>query len=113
MKNSIQADWEAKQRSIKYTDKEIENFIWSDINFEFSHPTKPNEPLLYTASQYLASVFKARGFDGVIYKSSVRPQGYNVALFKPSVVCLEKRIVFEVEEINYRSEPQTQWFENE
>ena len=95
----------------QYTEEEKREFIWGDINFEFSMPTNNDLALHYIATQYLASAFKRDGFDGVIYRSSVHPEGYNIALFRPAVAQLKKRSIFEITKVNYDEQQIGEWFE--
>jgi len=51
---------------------------------ELTRPVLPNAAAIdYTPSQYLCEFIKKRGFDGVLYRSSVSA-GINLALFNPS-----------------------------
>ncbi len=61
--------------------EEIGYAIWSMINEAFTKPTKNNDSSSdYVPTQILAELFKADGFDGICFKSSLGI-GYNVVLF--------------------------------
>jgi len=55
------------------------------LGTELTRPVLPRGAAFeYTPSQYLCEFIKTRGFDGVIYRSSVG-DGINLALFKPDL----------------------------
>ena len=48
-------------------------------------PTRPNEnPLEYVPTQYLCEFVKSLGVGGIRYRSSLRPEGWNIVLFDPT-----------------------------
>ncbi|WP_407112419.1 RES family NAD+ phosphorylase [Bradyrhizobium sp. LMG 9283] len=56
--------------------------IWIAIDQAFATPvSKDVEAREYVATQILAELFKAAGFDGIVYKSLLTDKGYNLALF--------------------------------
>jgi len=88
-----------------YSAEEKEQHIWGDINSAFSEPTSPQDSLLsYLPTQYLAEVLKMNGYDGVIYKSSLNPSGYNLTLFDPNSALCGYRHVYQVGALKYESE---------
>jgi len=87
----------------QYTDEEKEGGVWGDMNDSFSRPVSPQESSRwYVPTQYLAEVFKTRGYDGILYKSSLNEEGYNVALFNPAAAELFKCSMFRVEGVGYK-----------
>lgn len=51
---------------------------------ELTRPVLPHAAAIhYIPSQYLCEFVKNRGYDGVMYRSSVQPDGVNIALFEP------------------------------
>lgn len=72
-----------------------EQQVWADINASFSRPISPgDEQLLYIPTQYLAELLKNEGYDGIIYKSSLDNDGYNIVLFDQSnVKLIDSKIV--------------------
>lgn len=61
---------------------QLERAVWASIDQAFSRPvTRSDNTAEYAATQLLAEVFKRQGFDGVVYKSALASDGYNVALF--------------------------------
>lgn len=69
----------------KFSEEEIGAYVWGDINRAFSLPLDPGvEEKRYIPTQFIAELFKNRGYQGIAYKSSVREDGYNIVLFNPS-----------------------------
>lgn len=88
-----------------YSAQEKEQHIWGDINSAFSEPTSPNDShLTYLPTQYLAELLKMKGYDGVIYKSSLNPSGYNLTLFDSDGALCGYRHVYQVGALKYESE---------
>jgi RES domain-containing protein len=62
--------------------KSREDGIWMAIDRAFATPvSKEDEAKDYIPTQVLAELFKAEGYDGVVYKSLLSDDGYNVTLF--------------------------------
>jgi hypothetical protein len=60
-------------------------FLLEKLGRELSTPIVPRlAHLEYLPSQYLCELIKTKGFDGVIYKSSLETEGWNYAIFDPS-----------------------------
>ena len=58
-----------------------EDCVWSDIDRAFARPVTPSDDVAdYVPTQIIAELFKAQGFDGIAYRSSLGA-GHNVALF--------------------------------
>lgn len=88
-----------------YSAEEKEQHIWGDINSAFSEPTSPHDShLTYLPTQYLAELLKMKGYDGVIYKSSLNPSGYNLTLFDSDSALCGYRHVYQVQALKYESE---------
>ncbi len=63
------------------SDHEIEEYVWSWIDRAFSMPIDPSDDKAdYVPTQILAELFRAEGYDGIIY-NSLLAEGKNVALF--------------------------------
>jgi hypothetical protein len=76
--------------------------IWGDINASFSKPVNPkDEDTEYLPTQYLSEYFKVLSYDGIIYKSSLSKDGYNIVLFDPKTVDYVFSKAFDIEAINY------------
>jgi RES domain-containing protein len=56
--------------------------IWVAIDRAFATPVnKEDEAKDYIPTQVLADLFKAEGYDGLVYKSLLSDDGFNIALF--------------------------------
>ena len=65
----------------KLSNSEIEEFIWSQIDWAFSIPVDPSdEEADYVPTQILAELFKANNYDGIIY-NSLFAEGKDLVLF--------------------------------
>ena len=63
------------------TGEEMTLAVWRDIDRAFSEPvTAASDRADYAATQFLAELFRHKGFDGIAYRSSLGP-GHNIALF--------------------------------
>lgn len=70
---------------------------------ELSKPLRRSDNELdYLPTQYLTEFIKSLGYDGVEYKSSLNPDGYNIAAFTPSKFVCKKSYVKEVHEITFQ-----------
>jgi hypothetical protein len=86
----------------KFSSTKKESYIWGDINQSFSIPVTPgDEHNTYVPTQYLSEYFKTHGWDGIIYKSSLNKNGYNIVLFNPQVAYLECAQLFDIEALKY------------
>lgn len=62
--------------------KSREDGIWMAIDRAFATPvSKEDEAKDYIPTQILAELFKAEGYDGVVYKSLLSDDGFNVTFF--------------------------------
>jgi hypothetical protein len=71
------------------------------LDFELSKTIGPKEAELeYRPLQYLCEFVKIRGYDGVVYKSSVA-EGYNLAIFSDNKLpCIDSKL-YEIKSIQY------------
>jgi hypothetical protein len=80
---------------------EREKAVWSDIDRAFSTPVSSGDRTAeYAPTQVISDMFKARGFDGIVYRSSLG-SGHNVALFDLDAAELINRFLFEVKDIKF------------
>jgi len=64
-------------------ESEFERIVWAAIDTAFSEPvTDSDDSAEYAATQTIADLFRAEGYDGIAYKSAFGDDGYSVALFK-------------------------------
>ena len=74
----------------------------SHLENELSKPVRRNDNELdYISTQYLSEFIKSLGYDGVEYKSSLNPEGYNIALFNSHKVEISNVFVNEITKIWY------------
>lgn len=68
---------------------------------EISKPRRKNDSELdYLPTQYLSELIKSMGFDGIEFKSSLHPEGYNIAIFYPNrFKCLDVN-VYDIDNIS-------------
>ncbi len=79
-----------------------EEYVWGGINESFSRLVHPgDEHIHYIPTQYLSAHFKAAGYEGIIYKSSLTKEGNNIVLFNPKDASLRGRKLFRIESIDY------------
>lgn len=79
-----------------------ERYVWADINRAFSKPVARSDSSAdYVPTQIISEVFKANGFDGVAYQSSLGPchSGHNIVLFDVAAVEFVACIPFETIQI--------------
>ena len=66
----------------RLTPEEQKRAVWGDIDSALSEPVERSDDKAdYVATQAIAEVFKAQGYDGVVYKSAFGTEHKNVALF--------------------------------
>ena len=62
--------------------EEKETAVWSEIDAAFSRPvTVADDPAGYTPTQILSELFRAEGYDAVVYRSALISGHCNVAVF--------------------------------
>jgi hypothetical protein len=84
----------------KLTPEKKEEYVWGGINSSFSRPVRSeDESINYIPTQYLSEFFKNNGYDGIIYKSALTEEGYNIVLFNPKNGILKGAKVFEIKSI--------------
>lgn len=66
---------------------------------ELSKPRRKSDSELdYLPTQYLSELIKSIGFDGIEFKSSLHPNGYNLAIFNPDKFECVDVDVFEIKD---------------
>lgn len=81
--------------------KKREETVWAQIDKAFAKPITPSDDTAdYVPTQVLAELFRANGFDGVGYRSSLGP-GHNVVLFDIEAVELTTRLLFELHSMKF------------
>jgi len=95
--------WEKRKSS-----KQKEERIWWDIDKAFAKPIVEHKVNVdYAATQYLSELFKNAGFKGIIYKSSLSEDGYNLSLFDfwhGWDITIKRIELFQVSSLKYSAE---------
>lgn len=79
-----------------------EDNIWRDVDFSMSIPTTPDDSWRsYLPTQCIAEFLKINGFAGIKYRSSMRNEGYNIALFDVSNAKIIARHLYHIQQISY------------
>lgn len=74
---------------------------WANIDRAFATPmTDSDNSSGYVPTQVVAEFFKANGFDGLVYKSSLGA-GFNVVLFNPKDADLLNCFLFDATKVNF------------
>jgi hypothetical protein len=80
--SKFQSKWGGFLSIIGDKTKSLEDGIWTAIDRAFATPvSKEDESKDYIPTQILAELFKSEGYDGIVYKSLLSPDGLNLALF--------------------------------
>jgi hypothetical protein len=83
--------------------KSREDGIWVAIDRAFATPvSKEDEARDYIPTQVLADLFKAEGYDGLLYKSLLSKDGFNVALFNLNDAKVESCALFKLDSIDFK-----------
>ncbi len=81
--------------------QEREEAVWTDIDRAFASPVNPSDNAAdYVATQIIAELFKARGVDGVAYRSSLG-HGHNIALFDLDAAGIINCFLYRVKRIQF------------
>jgi hypothetical protein len=90
---------------IPFSQEQIEDAVWTSIDNAFSHPVgRDEEYVSYIPTQIIAERFLDDGFDGIAYKSSLSPKGYNMALLDVNDAELRTCQLFHLTRIDYEFE---------
>ena len=69
--------------------RSLESVLWKKdllnrLNQELARPVHPDDsPIEYIPTQYLAEAILDAGFDGILYRSAMHPNGRNAVIFDP------------------------------
>lgn len=103
--NTTSDDTRRRLYSSEPSPEERERVVWNDIDRAFARPVQPSDDVaLYATTQILAEVFRANGYDGVAYRSSLGI-GHNLVLFDPEVADLTHAEVVEVKSMSLIVQP--------
>lgn len=80
--------------------EEIDN-LWFGVKLSFAIPLSPDDKLGHIPTQYIAELFKIKGYDGIVYESVQRKNNRNLVLFDRSNIEPDNREERSIEEIEY------------
>jgi len=81
--------------------KDCEDTLWTRIGGQFATPVTPSDnTAYYVPTQIIAELFKAEGFDGIKYRSSLG-KGQNVVLFDPDAAEIKSSRLFYVKSVAF------------
>lgn len=93
---------------IKHKDKDLSDddkhkrAVWADIDNAFSEPISSSDQTSdYVPTQILAELFKSKGLDGLVYRSSLS-NGFNMVLFDLNAADLFSCQLEEVESVEFK-----------
>lgn len=72
---------------------------------EVAKPMRNDNALDYLPTQYISDFIRSKGYDGIEYGSTMRRQGFNLAVFDPSLFKCTSTKVFDVKSISYNCTP--------
>ncbi len=78
---------------------EFTDFAIGNIISKISEPNTDNDIDFYRITQRLAHFIKAKKFDGIVYKSSIKDNGVNILLFNPKSVQFTETSVVSIDSI--------------
>jgi RES domain len=92
--------------------EEKEKAVWIDIDNAFSRPvTSSDDTADYVPTQILAELFRAEGYDAIVYRSQFGEKGYNVAIFDVAHADAVNCAPYEVTEIEVKfKETGNRWY---
>ncbi|MFT3951164.1 MAG: RES family NAD+ phosphorylase [Oscillospiraceae bacterium] len=80
----------------------IDSALSELIRKTFSKPMITPESNTYFISQIISYYIKAKGFDGIVYSSSLHEDGYNIAFFDVNACTAMSSNAFDVFDIQYK-----------
>ncbi len=95
--------------------EEIDGSVWAQIDIAFSQPVGPDdEHLNYVPTQIIAELIASENFDGIIYRSGLNEDEFNLALFDANSAEFLQAQVFRVDRVDYDAhESGNPWFEKD
>jgi hypothetical protein len=94
----------------KPSSRKLDEYVWNDISKAFARPVnREDQDRYYLPTQILAEAFKAEGFDGIAYRSSLE-RGTNVVLFDRVVKQIGRGSVYTLKKVRYDFEADTNFY---
>lgn len=85
------------------TNDEINKAVWIDIDHSYSRPiNRSDEDIEYIPTQIISELFRNNGYDGVVYKSMLTDEGFNIVLFDKGVASQVAGQLFQLEVIKHK-----------
>ena len=82
-----------------------EKSVWTNIDNAFSRPvSRSDDPADYVPTQILAELFRAEGYEAIIYRSQLGEQGHNVVIFNLADADAQDGRPYKVTKIGLRAE---------
>jgi RES domain len=82
--------------------KTEDELVWANIDDAFSEPVGRNDDVAeYAPTQTLSELFRTEGYDGVVYRSAFRKDGFNVAIFDPDSARQVASAVYKVKDVQF------------
>jgi hypothetical protein len=79
-----------------------EDGIWIAIDQAFAKPvSRDEESKEYVPTQIIAELFKSEGFDGIVYKSLLSDDGFNLAIFNLKYADVFKCDLYKAKSIHF------------
>lgn len=76
------------------------------LDEELSKPHRRSDSELdYLPTQYLSELIKLMGYDGIEFRSSLNPEGYNLAIFNPDKFVCTNVKVYDISKITLEYDP--------
>ncbi|MFC0523286.1 RES family NAD+ phosphorylase [Pontibacillus salicampi] len=73
------------------------------ISNEIAKPLRRGDGTLdYLPTQYISDYLKSKGYDGIKYKSTMNPEGFNLAVFNPKLFDCTDVKVFDIKGMTYQ-----------
>lgn len=91
-----------------YLDVDISTYVVNRdtlklIAMEIAKPLKRDDSELdYIPTQYLSDYIKSQGYDGIEYRSTINPDGYNLAIFNQEIFDCVSTKVHNIKGLSYR-----------
>ena len=96
---------------IDLVDYAINKQYLENLNYEMSRPIRRSDSTLdYVPTQYIVDFIKSienenegqQVYDGIEYKSTMNPEGFNLAIFNPDLFKCVSVDLYEIEELAYK-----------
>jgi hypothetical protein len=80
--------------------------VFQELAAEIAKPLRRSDSHLeYLPTQFIAEFIKSQNYDGVVYDSTLRQGGYNLAVFNEDLFECVGVHTIEVSEISYKTQP--------